>query len=70
MTCRHWRELDDDFNSIYEYCKGVRARCACAGEKTQCSFPEFFDVPADQLDRLRRERAIARGAAAVEPFVR
>lgn len=69
MTCRHWRELDDDFESVFEYCKGKRAKCACSGEKDMCNFPQFFNADPGILEDVRREDAVERGVAAVEPFV-
>ena len=41
ICCEHWIELDDE-RGCFEYCRGKRKKCTCAGIKYQCDYPEFF----------------------------
>lgn len=64
-NCIHWKELDND-SGEFEYCRGKKSKCSCAGSKKQCDFPKYYNKI--NLDDVRKEDAIERCLAEVYPF--
>lgn len=41
--CKHWKELDDDHRSCFEYCRAKMREVSCCGDKKQCNYPEHYE---------------------------
>ena len=53
ILCKHWKELDDDVSSCFEYRKAKRARCSCCGVRKQCSYPNYFNASQAEVEMLQ-----------------
>ena len=40
MTCKYWREYDDD-NGCYEFCRADNRKTYCCGAESQCLNNKF-----------------------------
>jgi ribosomal protein S21 len=46
--CKHWIELDDERGNLFEYCRGRKKKCACAGVLKQCNYKDYFEKESDK----------------------
>lgn len=67
MVCRHWKEIDDDCGCC-EYCRGALRRCSCCGDRGMCNYPQFYNQPDEDLERIRFEYGVMRSRALIEPY--
>ena len=54
-VCRQWKEIDDEYGNMYEFCNGKGKKCSCSGLLVQCDFPTFYNIP-DHRIKEQRER--------------
>jgi hypothetical protein len=60
--CRWWRELDND-GGCYEYCAAKEDIASCAGTRSQCSYPDHYDIQRHRLAERRAKDVAHRMAA-------
>ena len=61
ILCKHWKELDDDVSSCFEYCKALHSRVACCGAYGQCADIRYFNASSAQVVALLKEDRIDSG---------
>ena len=43
MSCKHWREQDDEHGMCVEVCKATYRQCSCCAEKSRCDYPSYYE---------------------------
>ena len=52
--CPHWSEVEGPAGFDEEYCKAHNNKCACCGERSECTWPE--ELAAEAEAKMEKDR--------------